>query len=66
VHPHLSALLAAPGCVRTAHAVGVAVVPWTVNRRRDVRKLARLGVDALITDAPASARVALTTAGATA
>jgi len=63
IHPHVLALLAAPESVGTAHAVGVAVTPWTVNRRRDVRRFARLGVDALITDVPASARVALTTAG---
>jgi glycerophosphoryl diester phosphodiesterase len=66
VHPHVSALLASPGCVETAHAVGVAVVGWTVNRRRDVRRLARLGVDALITDVPASARVALAATAAAA
>jgi glycerophosphoryl diester phosphodiesterase len=44
--------------VAAAHSCGVAVVPWTVNRRRDVRRLDRLGVDALITDVPASARAA--------
>lgn len=63
VHPHVTSLLAAPESVAAAHAVGVAVVPWTVNRRRDVRKLARLGVDAVITDVPAAARAALSTAG---
>lgn len=66
VHPHVSAVLAAPSCVETAHTVGVAVVPWTVNRRRDVRKLAKWAADALITDVPVSARVALESAGTTA
>lgn len=63
VHPHTCALLAAPEAVATAHAVGLAVVPWTVNRRREVRRLDRLGVDGLITDVPASARLALSTSG---
>jgi glycerophosphoryl diester phosphodiesterase len=63
IHPHVAALLAAPDVVATAHAVGVAVCPWTVNRRRDVRRFAKHGVDALITDAPASVRAALTGAG---
>jgi glycerophosphoryl diester phosphodiesterase len=59
VHPHVLALLAAPGSIQQAHAVGVAVCPWTVNRRREVRRLAGLGVDALITDVPTSARAAV-------
>lgn len=63
VHPHVLALLTAPDSVAKAHAVGVAVCPWTVNRRRDMRRLAGLGVDALITDQPASARVAVPAAG---
>jgi glycerophosphoryl diester phosphodiesterase len=57
-------LLAEPQVVAAAHACGVAVVPWTVNRRRDVRRLGRLGVDALITDVPVSARAAVTPAAA--
>ena len=52
IHPHVLALLADPGAVEVAHAVGVAVVPWTVNARREVRRCARLGVDAVITDVP--------------
>jgi len=56
VHPHVLALLADPGAVEVAHAVGVAVVPWTVNARREVRRCARLGVDAVITDVPAVVR----------
>lgn len=59
VHPHVLALLAAPDSVAKAHAVGLAVCPWTVNRRRDVRRLADLGINALITDRPASARHAV-------
>jgi glycerophosphoryl diester phosphodiesterase len=63
VHPHVSALLTQPSAVATAHAVGVAVVPWTVNRRREVRRCAGLGVDALITDVPARARAVVVGAG---
>lgn len=59
VHPHVLALLATPDSVRQAHAVGVAMCPWTVNRRREVRRLAGLGVDALITDVPTSVLAAV-------
>lgn len=56
VHPHVVPLLQQPHVVAAAHACGVAVVPWTVNRRRDLRRLERLGVDAVITDVPEAAR----------
>lgn len=59
VHPHISDLLADPDCVATAHSCGVAVVPWTVNSRRAVRRCADLGVDAVITDVPTTVRLAL-------
>lgn len=59
VHPHVAALLAEPTAVARAHAVGVGVVPWTVNRSTAVRRLAALGVDGIITDVPRSARLAL-------
>jgi glycerophosphoryl diester phosphodiesterase len=59
VHPALSAVLDAPGAVATARRLGVAVTPWTVNRRSDLRQVAALGVAALITDHPARAREAL-------
>lgn len=60
MHPHLLAVLAAPHSVAAAHALGLAVVPWTANRRRELRRLERLGVDAVITDVPALARAAVT------
>jgi glycerophosphoryl diester phosphodiesterase len=59
VHPHISDLLAHPETVAAAHAAGVAVVPWTVNRPKDLRRCALLGVQAVITDVPQSARLAL-------
>ena len=42
------------------------VVPWTVTRNRALRRLAHLGVDAVITDVPVSARLALAARGAAA
>ena len=62
VHPHVLALLADPGAGAAAHACGVGVVPWTVNARRDVRRFARLGVDAVITDVPAGVRATVAAA----
>jgi len=59
VHPHVAALLAEPTAVGRAHALGVGVVPWTVNRGRALRRLAALGVDGVITDVPTSARLVL-------
>ena len=38
--------------VAEAHALGQAVLPWTVNRREDMARLMDLGVDGLITDEP--------------
>jgi glycerophosphoryl diester phosphodiesterase len=35
-----------------AHALGLAVLPWTVNRVEDMRRLLRAGIDGLITDRP--------------
>jgi glycerophosphoryl diester phosphodiesterase len=59
VHPNVAALLAEPSAVGRAHALGVGVVPWTVNRGRALRRLAGLGVDGVITDVPRSARLAM-------
>ncbi len=40
--------------VRRAHEAGLAVMPWTVNRRRSWARLVRLEVDWIITDDPAA------------
>ncbi len=42
-----------------AHALGLRVVAWTVNETKDMRALARLGVDGIITDYPDRAVEAL-------
>jgi glycerophosphoryl diester phosphodiesterase len=38
--------------VRTAHSLGLQVVPWTVNAIADMKRLVDWGVDGLITDYP--------------
>jgi glycerophosphoryl diester phosphodiesterase len=38
--------------LREAHALGLSVVPWTVNNEKDMRRLAAWGVDGLISDYP--------------
>lgn len=38
--------------VRRAHEAGLGVVPWTVNTRREMRRLLGLGVDGIMTDWP--------------
>ena len=38
--------------VRTAHTLGLHVIPWTVNAVADMRRLLDWGVDGLITDYP--------------
>lgn len=62
MHPHVTSVTADEWIVSAAHAHDLAVVPWTVNRRRDIRRLAMLGTDALITDLPTTARAALSPA----
>ncbi len=40
------------GLVRRAHGDGRSLAAWTVNEEVDMRRLAELGVDAIITDRP--------------
>ncbi len=51
VHPHFYALQQ-PGYMWLCHEAGVKVAAWTVDNDADVRRLADLGVDALITNFP--------------
>lgn len=55
--------LVTPGEVRRAHAHGIAVYTWTVNRERDWRRVLRAGVDGIITDDPAALISFLDSAG---
>lgn len=38
--------------IKSLHAMGIKVVPWTVNNTRQMKKLLRWGVDGIITDYP--------------
>jgi len=38
--------------VKEAHAARVAVLPWTVNKEEDMKRMAELGVDGMISDYP--------------
>ncbi len=42
--------------VDEAHANGIMVNPWTVNKEKDIKKLVAMGVDGIITDVPNVAR----------
>ncbi len=42
--------------VHAAHALGMRIVPWTVNDPRDMHALVELGVDGIVTDEPALLR----------
>jgi glycerophosphoryl diester phosphodiesterase len=46
-----------------AHAQGLRVIPWTVDREEDMARLIDLGVDGLITDRPDLARALLAARG---
>ncbi|WP_215523100.1 glycerophosphodiester phosphodiesterase family protein [Varibaculum prostatecancerukia] len=43
------------------HKRGIRVEPWTVNDEQEMRKLARLGVDAIMTDYPTRLKAVLST-----
>ena len=59
--PH--ALDLTPALVVEAHALGLAVVPWTVNEPKDMALVLTLGVDGLITDYPDRLRAVLESKG---
>jgi glycerophosphoryl diester phosphodiesterase len=46
--------------IAEAHELGLAVVPWTVNRPQDMARLIDWGVDGLVTDRPDLARTVMT------
>jgi glycerophosphoryl diester phosphodiesterase len=61
--PHAGDLT--PALVVEAHALGLAVVPWTVNEPEDLSRAIALGVDGLITDYPDRLRALLEAKGVT-
>lgn len=52
INPPHEYLRYVPSTVRKAHAAGLTVNPWTVNRPDDMRRMIDLGVDAIITNHP--------------
>jgi glycerophosphoryl diester phosphodiesterase len=64
VHLPLVGVRRTPWAVDTARSLGLAVTCWTVNRRSDLRWVAELGVDAVITDDVQGARTELDRAAA--
>ena len=61
LHPHLAALGEAfvVDAVARATELGIALNVWTVNDPKEIVRLARHGIHAIITDTPAIARQAL-------
>ena len=43
---------ATASAIEEAHAMGLAVAPWTVNDEADMQRLIDAGADAIITDVP--------------
>lgn len=57
IHPHWASVDGA--LVDAAHAAGLAVNVWTVDDPDELRRLAGLGVDGVVTNVPAVARTVL-------
>ena len=51
--------------VEEAHALGLKVIPWTINEIADMEKFIDMGVDGIITDRPDRLREALKKNGRT-
>lgn len=52
-----------PSLVAEAHALGLTVIPWTVNEPEDMERALALGIDGLITDHPDRLRAVLQAKG---
>ena len=52
-----------PELVREAKALGLKVIPWTVNEPADMARLIEAGVDGLITDYPDRLRAVMQARG---
>jgi len=48
--PHYT--MVTPELVKKCHALGMKVLPWTVNTRKEIEDLKAMGVDGIITDYP--------------
>ena len=59
--PHVLDLT--PAAIAEAHALGLAVIPWTVNDPKDMERALAAGVDGLITDRPDFLRSLLVSKG---
>jgi glycerophosphoryl diester phosphodiesterase len=59
LHPFFTAITAA--LLEEAHAAKLSVNGWTCNDLDEIRRLANLGIDGIITDRPAEAKAALAT-----
>jgi glycerophosphoryl diester phosphodiesterase len=44
--------LITPLLVKQCHDTGIKLIPWTVNDRKEIQRLRKLGVDGIITDYP--------------
>ena len=55
--PHFADL--AEGAIEEAHALNIAVLPWTLNEPQDIARAIRMGVDGLISDYPDRARAVM-------
>jgi glycerophosphoryl diester phosphodiesterase len=49
--------------VKEAHALGLAVLPWTINDPADMGRLIDMGVDGIVTDYPDRLRAVMTSKG---
>ena len=45
-------VLVGKGLVDRCHAMGIKIIPWTVNSLKDIKYFMSLGVDGVITDFP--------------
>lgn len=50
LHPHFT--IVTPSYVKKAHQMGIKVIPWTINKDKDIRRMIKCGVDGIITDYP--------------
>jgi glycerophosphoryl diester phosphodiesterase len=52
-----------PELVKTSHAWGLKVIPWTLNEKPDMQRMLEMGVDGIISDYPDRLRAVMQQAG---